>query len=248
MTQFPQTLKAWRNARWLSQLDLAAEAGVSARHISFLENGRAHPSREMVGKLCDALRLPLVVQNQLFTDAGFAPLYLAREWNVEDMAPIRAAIAHTLQGHSPYPGFVIDRFWTVLEMNSPSQRLFGAIGITVGTSLIDLIMADRLQPFIENWSEVARHSAQRLRVESAAQGGIHEFDLAAAKLAKVPHAKEQIMKAVVPTVYRVGAVRLSLFATIAQFGTPEDLALDDLKLELFFPADVETKAFFDALE
>ncbi len=248
MTLFPETLKTWRNARRLSQLDLAVEAQVSARHISFLETGRAHPSREMVGRLCDALQLPHTIHNQLLTHAGYVPRYLSRDWHVEEMAPIRAAIAHTLKAHAPYPGFVINKIWTILEMNRPAERLFGIIGVTVGTSPIDLIMADRLQPFIENWPEVAHHSAQRLRMESAAQGGIPEFDLAAAKLAKVPHPKDRKLKPIVPTIYRVGDVRLSLFATIAQFGTPEDLALDDLKLEMFFPADAQTKASLEGLE
>jgi transcriptional regulator with XRE-family HTH domain len=247
MTQFPETLKSWRNARRLSQLELAVEAEVSARHISFLETGRAQPSREMVGRLCDVLQLPLTIHNQLLTLAGFAPRYSRRDWQMQDMAPVRAAITHTLNAHAPYPAIVIDRLWTIVEMNAPAKKLFGMIGVTVSTSLIDLIMADRLQPFVENWSDVAHHSLQRLRTESAALGGVPELDRAAAKLAEFPHTHAQISQPVIPTIFRVGDVRLSLFATIAQFGTPEDLTLDDLKLELFFPADAQTKANLEAL-
>jgi transcriptional regulator with XRE-family HTH domain len=243
MSQFPETLKTWRNARRLSQLDLAVEADVSARHISFLETGRARPSREMIGKLGDALRLPLATRNQMLTHAGFAPRYPARRWEAEEMAPIRAAIAHTLSAHAPYPAIAIDKLWTVLRMNGPAVSLFGMLGISEGVSLIDLIVSDRLVPFIENWPDVARHSAQRLRTESAAQGGVAALDRAAEKLANVPQFGEHKLGPVVPTIYRAGAVRLSLFATVAQFGTPEDLALDDLKLELFFPADAETEAY-----
>jgi transcriptional regulator with XRE-family HTH domain len=248
MTQFSETLKSWRNMRRLSQLELAVEAEVSARHISFLETGRAQPSREMVGRLCDALQLPLSTQNQLLTLSGFAPRYSRRDWNAEEMAPIRAAIAHTLKLHAPYPAIVIDRLWTIVDMNEPAKRLFGFLEVKVGASLLDLIMGDRLKPYVENWSEVAHHSLQRLRTESAALGGVPELDRVAAKLAAVPHAYEQTSRPVIPTIFRIGDVRLSLFATVAQFGTPEDLALDDLKLEMFFPADAETKSRLEAFE
>jgi transcriptional regulator with XRE-family HTH domain len=248
MTQFSETLKSWRNMRRLSQLELAVEAEVSARHISFLETGRAQPSREMVGRLCEALQLPLTNHNQLLKLAGFAPRYIKRDWQTEEMAPVREAIAHMLNAHAPYPAIGIDRLWTIVEMNRPAQTLFGMIGVTIGTSLIDLITADRLQPFVENWSEVAQHSAQRLRTESAAHGGIPELDRVATKLSEVPHDHKQMLKPVIPTVFRVGDIRLSLFSTIAQFGTPEDLALDELKLEMFFPADADTKDTLEALE
>jgi transcriptional regulator with XRE-family HTH domain len=243
MSQFPETLKTWRNARRLSQLDLACAADVSARHISFLETGRARPSRDMVTRLGDALQLPLATRNQMLTDAGFAQRYPNRNWDTEEMAPVRAAIDHMLAAHAPYPAIAIDRRWYVFKMNGPAQSLFGMLDVVVGSSLIDLIMSDRLVTLIENWPEVARHTAQRLRTESAAQGGVPEFDRAIRKLTESVTNEEPSLKAVVPTIYRNGDIRLSLFATIAQFGTPEDLALDDFKIELFFPADAETENY-----
>ena len=111
MTAFPQTLKTWRTTRRYSQLDLALEADVSARHISFLETGRARPSREMVARLGDALQLPLDARNRMLTSAGFAATYPGRDWQSADMAPIRQAVARTLENHMPYPGIAVDRLW-----------------------------------------------------------------------------------------------------------------------------------------
>jgi transcriptional regulator with XRE-family HTH domain len=178
MSQFPNILKTWRNARRLSQLDLALQANISARHISFLETGRARPSRDMVARLGDALQLPLATRNQMLTDAGFAPRYPNRNWDDAEMAPIHAAIDHMLTTHAPYPAIAIDRRWTVFKMNEPAEKLFGLLGIAIGTSLIDVITSDQIAAFVENWPDVARHAAQRLRTESAAQGGVSEFDRA----------------------------------------------------------------------
>ncbi len=240
MTLFSETLKSWRRARRLSQLDLALEANVSARHISFLETGRARPSREMIARLGEALHLPLAARNQMLTHAGFAARYPGRDWGAEDMAPIRVAIDHTLARHAPYPGLAVDRLWTVLRMNEPARALFGLIGLVEGASLLELMRSDALPPLVENWPDVAHHVSLRLRTESAAQGGIPALDRVADHLATVPGASERAVGPVVPTIYRAGPTRLALFSTIAQFGTPEDLTLDDLRIELFFPADPET--------
>lgn len=237
MTQFAQTLKTWRKARRYSQLDLASEADVSSRHLSFLETGRANPSREMITKLGDALSLPLAARNQLLAHAGFAMRYPQRKWEAEEMAPIRAALNYTLKQHAPYPAFAVDRHWTLLQLNDPAQRLFGLMGGEVGVSLIDLMLDDTAQSMIENWPDVALHSAHRLRTESAAVGGDPVLDSAADALARTSRNPRSELGPVVPTIYKAGNLRLSLFSTIAQFGTPEDLTLDDLKIEMFFPND-----------
>ncbi|MEM8852139.1 MAG: helix-turn-helix transcriptional regulator [Pseudomonadota bacterium] len=242
MLDFSETLKKWRKARRFSQLDLAVEANVSSRHISFLETGRARPSREMIGRLGEALDLPLSAHNQLLTGAGFAARYAVRQWESAEMAPIRAAVDHTLSCHAPYPALAIDRLWTVVRMNPAATRLYGVFGVGEGDSILDLLVSDDLPPLVENWPDVARHAAQRLRTESAAQGGIAALDRVADTLTAEPLPPRQPLGPVVPTILRMGDLRLSLFATIAQFGTPEDVTLDDLKIELFFPADAETEA------
>ncbi len=247
MSTFPESLKSWRKARRCSQLDLAMEANVSSRHISFLETGRARPSPEMILRLGDALGLPLAARNQMLTLAGFAARYPARKWEAADMAPIRAAMEHTLAGHAPYPAIALDRVWTVVRMNGPAKLLFAPLSVSEGDSMLDLVMSDALPPLVENWPEVAHHSAQRLRTESAAQGGVAALDRAAAHLSQAPAPDAPFTGPVVPTIYRMGPMRLSMFTTIAQFGTPEDLTLDDLKIELFFPADTETADALRAL-
>ena len=240
MTQFPEALKDWRTRRRFSQLELSVQAEVSARHIAFLETGRARPSAEMVSRLADALQIPMHERNQLLTLAGFAARYPGRPWNDPVMAPVRGAVERTLKQHAPYPAIAVDRLWTVMLMNDPARGLFGAVGLAEGGSLLDLMVSETLPPMIENWPDVAHHAAQRLRIESASQGGVPRLDRAAEKLAAVPGASTARTGPVVPTIYRAGQLRLSLFAIIAQFGTPEDLLLEDMKIELFFPADDET--------
>ena len=246
MTGFPDTLRHWRQARRLSQLDLALEAGVSARHISFLETGRARPSAEMVLRLNEAMVLPLDARNQMLTRAGFAARHSARSWDDAAMVPIRHAVDHMLTAHAPWPGLAVDADWTVLRLNPPAANLFGGLGLSEGGSFLDLMLSPNLPEVIENWPEVAHHSARRLRLESAARGGVDRLDRAARLLAQAPPPKGMVDGPVVPVILRVGSHRLSLFSTIAQFGTPEDLLLEDLRIELFFPMDAETGAVLRA--
>ena len=246
MSAFSELLRQWRKTRRFSQLDLALEAEVSARHISFLETGRAQPSRAMVLQLGEALSAPLDVRNLMLKAVGYTSEYAASDWDAVDMAPIRQAIQWTLERHAPYPGFALDRCWTIAAMNAPARTLFGAFGAEVGTSLLDLILSPVAQAAIENWPEVAYHTARRLRSESAAVGGIEALEHAANQL--VRHgAVHPVHSPTVPTVFRMGAQRLSLFGTIAQFSTTADETVDDLKIELFFPSDEDSAEFLQNL-
>lgn len=247
MNIFPATLKRWRQIRRLSQMDLAGKAGVSARHISFLETGRAKPSREMIARLSDSLQLPMVAQNQILTHAGFAIQYPSRQWDAPDMAPIRSALSYTLERHNPYPAIALDRLWVIEQMNETAQSLFKPLDLTKGSSLLEWILTDNPSQFIENWPDVAYHTVQRLRTESSSQGGSPDLDRAADQLAEVACTRPVTLAPVVPTQFKYGHLRLSLFSTIAQFGTPEDLVLDDLRIELFFPSDNETQKILNAL-
>jgi len=248
MTQFSDLLRQWRRTRRLSQLDLALQANVSARHISFLETGRARPSREMIVQLGEALTIPLPARNQMLAAMGFTPRYAARTWDEAAMAPIRRAIDRTLDNHAPFPGIAIDRLWRLTRMNAPAQKMFGMLGLTEGSSMLDMLRNPQLWDMVENWPEIAHHSMLRLRTESTAQGGVLELDAAATFLAT--HAKSgPDIGPTVPTVFRFGDQQLSMFGTIAQFGSPEDATLAELKIELFFPADTTTEqalvAMFD---
>ncbi|MEP5152560.1 helix-turn-helix domain-containing protein [Planktotalea sp.] len=246
MTQFSNQLRQWRQTRRFSQLDLALEANVSARHISFLETGRARPSREMIVQLGEALTVPLAARNQMLAAMGFTPRYETRNWDEADMIPMQSAIDRTLERHAPYPGIAIDRLWSLTGMNAPARKMFGMLGMVEGSSLLDNLNNPVMWEMIENWPEVAYHSMLRLRTESAAQGGVAELDAAAVALSE--HAQiGSNTGPIVPTVFRIGDQRLAMFGTIAQFGTAEDIALEELKIELFFPLDASTETALKAM-
>jgi transcriptional regulator with XRE-family HTH domain len=247
MNQFAKSLKTWRTARRFSQLELAMEAEISARHLSFLETGRANPSREMVIRLGEALRMPLDARNTLLTHAGFAVRYKGRDWDDDEMAPVRRAVSRQLDRHMPWPGLALDRLWVIREANPTAAALFGALGVGVGDSLVELMTSGALAGVVENWPEVAHHAAIRLGTESAALGGVPEFDAAIRYLSGFPAPKVGQAQPVIPTVLRHGGMRLAMFATISQFGTPEDLLLDDLKVELYFPMDEATETAFQGM-
>ncbi|MCU0701642.1 MAG: helix-turn-helix transcriptional regulator [Myxococcaceae bacterium] len=237
MELFPELLKSWRKQRRFSQLALALEANVSARHLAYLETGRARPSAEMVNRLGEALGLPLSARNQLLARAGFAARYERRAWDDPQLEPVRRAVAWTLERHSPWPGLAVDRLWRVVRFNAPAHVLFGQLGVEEGASLLDFLVSARARAVIENWPQVAHQAALRLRTESTAQGGVAELDRFAQQLAAVSLPEGDGGGPLIVTRFRLGDACVSLFATVGQFGSPEDLTLDDLRLELFFPAD-----------
>jgi transcriptional regulator with XRE-family HTH domain len=248
MHSYPDLLKEWRKRRRMSQLDLAVEADVSARHISFLETGRSRPSADMIVHLSEVMDVPTEARNQMMRSVGFAPRYGATPLSEDAMAPIREAVGWTLERHAPYPGIVLDRLWRVVLMNVPASRLFAPMGIAESDSLLDLFTNPVMSQVVENWPEVAHYTSLRLRAESVAAGGIAELDAAVAVLAPQARAVgDGPPQPAIPTVYRFGEHRLSLLGTIAQFSTVADETLDDLKVELFFPADACSRRLLEDL-
>ncbi len=250
-TSFGDVLKQWRSVRRMSQLELGLAANVSARHISFLETGRAAPSRSMVLQLSETMQVPRAARNTLLKAAGYAEAYRNRGLTEKEMEPILKAVDWTLSRHAPYPAFAFDRHWKLLRMNDQASRLLGVAGIGAGNSLLHaLVHSERLRGAIDNWPEVARHLIARLRIESVQLGGDPVLSDAADRLAKdmahAPPHESLVLSAVVPTRYRFGGKMLSFFSTIAQFGTAEDIALADLKIELMFPADEDTRRMLNA--
>ena len=249
MTGYATLLKEWRSHRRVSQLDLALQANVSARHISFLETGRSRPSPGMIVQLSEVLEVPVDARNQMLRAAGFAPRYAATPLDDAKMAPITQAISRMLERHAPYPGLVLDRLWRVIMLNGPASVLFAPFGLREGSNLLDLATDPIMAQIVENWADVAYHTMQRLRAESAAAGGIAELEEAIAKLAPFAHLSEKPEDApTIPTIYRFGDMRLSLFGTIAQFSTVNDETLADLKVELFYPSEAESAQWFEAAE
>ena len=249
---FGAILRDWRNQRRMSQLDLGLAANVSARHISFLETGRAKPSRPMVIQLSETLEVPRNARNALLNAAGFASAYRSRGLDAEEMAHVRAAVDWMVERHDPFPAIVLDRHWAVVSANRCGLMLLGSVGMAIGDSLLDALTREEdMRAAIVNWPEVAHHTVTRLRTESAHLGGDPVLDRAADTLAREcaghPHGNGPL-PAVVPAIYRAGGMDLSLFSTIAQFGSAEDIALADLKIELMFPADEATRQALMAME
>lgn len=248
-SEFGRTMRDWRRRRRFSQLDLAMAANVSARHVAFLETGRASPSRSMVITLAAALDVPLRQRNELLRAAGFAALYEARRLDQPELEPIRAAVTQLLHQHEPYPAIVLDHHWNLIDANAAARRLFAPLLARSATepNLVRLLLdVPDVASIIANWTDVAADLLRRLRVEADHEGGDGAL-VALAKLleARVPVVSElradtgrRLMSHVVIRSPLVGEV--SLLPLFAHFGTVEDITVDDLRVELFFPVDASS--------
>lgn len=252
---FGSILKEWRAVRRVSQLDLALRAELSARHLSFLETGRAAPSRGMIMRLADALDMPKSATNQALGAAGFAPHYPAHPPDAPELAPIRSAIEAMLRNHDPFPGVALDQHWQVVAANGGANRMFEAAGVLQHSlggrfNLIELLLALGDGQIIENWEVVAAVTTTRLRAEIAHFGGDATLEGFAARLAAHPRLRGRDTPApadtlVIPTIIRTQSARLSLFSTIAQFGSVQDVYASALRVELMFAANEATQSWFE---
>lgn len=250
--EFGQALKSWRHERRLSQLDLGLSANVSARHISFLETGRARPSRGMVLRLCDELGVPRASRNGMLTMAGLAPAYRKRPLSEADMQPVRDAVDWMLERHAPYPAIAVDRHWLVVGLNRPAAMLLGGIGLGEGDSLIGALATnERFRQAIDNLDEVVALAVGRLRIEIAHLGGDAVLETYLADLLDrgptAPFQANGVMPPFIPTRYKAGESTFALFSTMTQFGTTEDIALAELRIEMMFPADKATRELLNQL-
>lgn len=258
--RFGMLLKRWRNARRLSQLDLALESGISQRHVSFLESGRARPSRSMVLQLAEALHVPLRESNLLLQAAGFAAAYRERDLDAAVMAPVRDALELILAHHEPYPALVVDRDWNLQLANAAVARLLAVLGDveaawarTCGDgprNVVRLIFhPEGLRPFIANWEQSAPQLLQRLQREmltapSEGLGRLIEELRADPTVPRRWHVQdpELVLAPVLPVELLASGARLKLFSMLSTFGTPQDVTTDELRVETFFPADDATAA------
>lgn len=253
-------LKEWRHARGMSQLDLALTSGISQRHLSFVESGRSRPSRGMVLNLASALALPLRQQNAMLTAAGFASAFRERPLDAPDMRPIDDALKRMLKQQEPFPAVVVDRSYNALRANDGMARLLAFLPGPAAeekpapggpVNLLGLLFElGKLGSVVENWDEVATWVIRRLRAESLAEGapagGESPLSLVPpefAALAREP-GQEQDHPPTLVLRFRQGGVRLALFSVIATMGTPLDAALQEIRLEFFFPADEDTERWF----
>jgi transcriptional regulator with XRE-family HTH domain len=254
---FGHALRTARASRRLSQLALALDAGVSARHLSFLESGRAMPSRDMVLTLAETLALPLSQRNQLLTAAGFAAAFPASPLASEAVAPFRAILSQMMDNHAPFPALLCDRHWNVLEANASAATMLAPLleGWNGPPNVFALSATHpRAGDFILNLPQVLHESLERLALEQALAGGdpvladlIAITRAAAARQPWKPDAR--LRSPIMPVQYAgpagpQGPQPLSFLSVIAQCGTSEDVTVRDLRLELLFPADDATRAAF----
>lgn len=245
---FAEGLRHWRGMRRVSQLELALRANVSARHVSFLETGRARPSRGMVLTLAAALDVPLAERNGLLGAAGFAAAYQARPPGDQALQLPEAALAWMLDRHAPYPGLALDRHWRIVRLNEPAGRLLDAAGLKIGDSLLEACgRGGSLRALIGNWPEVAHYLAARLQTEIEHYGGdpllVREHQALLADGVARPKAPAS---PILPIIYDMAGQRLAFVSTIAHFGGAQDIALSDLRIELMFPANEPTAALLRA--
>lgn len=251
---FANALRDWRARRRMSQLDLALEAGISARHLAFLETGKARPSRDMVASLMAALDVPLRDRNDLLLTAGFAPAYEQRPLDDGDLKPLRQALDRLLEKHAPYPGILLDRSWNVVGANSAAAKLFELIGGDPNDAniLTRLSNSERTSQVIENWASLAAEFAQRLKAE-ALRTADHEMlarldafrDSVAAKIGPLPTGPEE-SPLLCAHIRLPDGRRLSLFSVVGQFSAAHDITAADLRFELFFPADEDSRKTLEA--
>lgn len=245
-------LREWRQRRRMSQMDLALEAEISTRHLSFLETGRSQPSRDMVLLLSEKLDMPLRERNIMLVAAGFAPVYSQRSLDDPALAGMRQAVDLVLKGHEPYPALAVDRHWSLVSANDALMSLVGDVDPALLKPPVNVLrlsihptgMARR----IVNFTEWRGHLVERLRHQVDATGDAVLAALAEELLAyPTPDAAVRAKKPahdyagiVVPLQLMTEEGVLTLFSTTTIFGTPVDVTLSELAIEAFFPADEGT--------
>ncbi|MGN6182466.1 MAG: helix-turn-helix domain-containing protein [Thermoanaerobaculia bacterium] len=247
-------LREWRQRRRLSQLELALEADVSSRHLSFVETGRAQPSREMVLHLAERLDVPLRERNVLLMAAGFAPLFPERSLEDPALHAPREAIELVLKGHEPYPAIAVDRHWTLVAANRAIAPFLFADDESLLQAPVNVLRVSLhpqgLSSRIANLGEWRAHLLDRLRRQVEISGDatlLALLDELRAYPAPEPATKRDLGGVIVPLEFRTEHGVLSFFSTTTIFGTPIDVTLSELAIEEFFPANEETAKAMHAL-
>jgi len=249
-------LRTWRERRRLSQLELAGAAEISARHISFLETGRAAPSRGMLLRLAERLEIPLRERNALLLSAGYAPMYTERRLDHPALQQARKAVELVIAGHEPYPALAVDRHWTLVSANAAVGVLLAGIQPRLLEPPVNVLRLgmhpEGLAPRIGNYAQWREHTLTRLRQQIAATADPILIEMLAelesypqVTTAPVPPSASDTTDyggVVVPFTLRTDHGLLSFFSTTTVFGTPLDVTLAELAIESFFPADAPTTA------
>ncbi|TKT81254.1 helix-turn-helix transcriptional regulator [Aquamicrobium sp. LC103] len=244
-------IREWRLRRRMSQLDLALDAEISQRHLSFVESGRSAPSREMVLRLAERLSVPLRQRNQLLVAAGFAPSFGERKLDDPTLKPAMGAVEAVLKGHEPYPAIAVDRHWNMVAANGAMAPFLEGIEeaslLAPPINVLRLSLHPRgLAPRIVNIEEWRTHLIERLRlqIDAVPDPALEALEEELSSYPGRPRGSGQTYDAAaaiaVPLRIRMGGRTLSFISTITVFGTPLDVTLSELAIESFFPADTET--------
>ena len=251
---FGSRLRWWRDHRGYSQLALSGRADVSQRHLGFLERGRTAPSRDMVLRLAEALDLPLREQNTLLLAAGYAPAWRESDLSAAALADVTRALDHMLEHQEPFPAVVVDRRWRLLRGNRAAVRmvefLVGPLAGDAEVNLADALVApDVLKPYLDNWPEVVRYFIRSVEADAIADGTAETAALLdrllgydGVRQVMQPAAGPPPTGPVLPLHFRKGDTAFQLFTTIATLGTPQDITLQELRIEAFFPMNDESRA------
>lgn len=250
-------LQQWRRMRGKSQLTLSLDAGVSTRHLSFIESGRANPSRDMVILLAEALDVPFRERNDLLTAAGYAQVYPRSGLSEPELSSVRKAVDLILAQHHPFPAVVMDRHWNLVNANDPAKRLFSRLlegrELPEPPNVIRLMFhPEGVRRHVANWEAVAGELLARVHREAV--GGFIDArttELLDEALALSGMPKRMLLaSAAVPTGplltvrFRHDDLALDFFSTITTLGTPRDVTLQEIRIESFFPADEATDRQF----
>ncbi len=247
---FGRQLQQFRRQRGMSQLALASAADVSARHVSFVESGRARPSRQMVLRLAESLDMPLRAQNELLHLAGFAPVFPERRLDEPALAGVRSIIDKMLRQHEPYPAFVLDRYWNIVQSNQSAAGLFAALLPRSSANAIEMFLGPGpFRQVVENWQEVAWVTLTRLRREVTLSGGDERLQALLTRAEELtadigPPGNVDTGAPTVMSRLRLGGHTVNTISTIASFNAARDVTLDELHVELIYPADDAADAFF----
>jgi len=246
-------LRKWRDARGKSQLDLSLDAGVSQRHISFIESGRSVPGRQTLLQLAATLDVPLRDRNALLLAAGYAPIYMDAAWDAPEMDLITGVLKRMLRQHEPFPALVMDRYWNVLLTNDATSRFFGTfIDLEKHPrprNILRLIFdPEALRPFIRNWSEIASSLIERIRREVTGRVVDDQTKALIASLLAYPGVELRTGSVaptstpVIPLSFEKDGRVLNYFSMVTTVGSPQTVAAQELRLESMFPADDATEA------
>ncbi|MGK2316133.1 helix-turn-helix domain-containing protein [Gordonia rhizosphera NBRC 16068] len=249
-------LRQWRSHRSISQLDLAYDVGVSPRHLSFVETGKSTPSPTLIEALASRLDIPLRERNALLLAAGHAPRYSEEPFDAAAMGRIRASVQRILNAHNPYPGIALDRVWNVVVANDAATRLAGLLPEHLQGPPLNLFRASlhpdgfaTMTTNLDAWAGYLIDTLRRLvRVTGDARLAALEREVSAYPAVidldrrARPSGATSEPTLLVPLELRIGATELSFFTTLTTFGTPRDITLEEMTIELFYPADDTTES------